>query len=283
MTAAASRRQLHTEIQRLRITAGLSQTEVARAQEWSPSKVHRIEKGHVSVSRPDLLALLNFFGVADAEYVEHLLELARLSRNTPMPFADYRDVFTPEIIRFLGYESSASWIGELAMLVVPGLLQTPQYTRALIGDGQGMDDEKLAKFVESRRRRQQILERPTPPTLRFLLDEAVLSRPIGGARTMRAQLAHLRSAAARPDVTIQVLPLSLGAHSGLRGSFVHLRFDSENDPDVVYVENRRGDSFFDNDVEVTAVHRDLFHELTERASPPEELDKYLDQALDNLT
>jgi transcriptional regulator with XRE-family HTH domain len=281
MTAAASRRQLHTELQRLRIAAGVSQTDVARAQEWSPSKVHRIEKGHVSVSRPDLLALLDFFGVRDAERVENLLELARLSRNTPMPFADYRDVFTPEMIRFLGYEAAASWIGELALVILPGLLQTPQYTRALIGAGLGMDDGKVAKVVESRRQRQRMLDRPVPPTLHFLLDEAALSRAIGGVETMRTQLAHLREAAARPTVTIQVLPLSLGAHAGLRGSFVHLGFGSEDNPDVVYVEGRRGDSF-DNDVEATAANRDVFTRLSELASAPDELDEYLDRALDTL-
>jgi transcriptional regulator with XRE-family HTH domain len=281
MTAAASRRQLHTELQRLRLAAGVSQTEVARAQEWSPSKVHRIEKGHVSVSRPDLLALLNFFGITDAHYVENLLELARLSRNTPMPFADYRDVFTPEMIRFLGYEASATWIGELALVILPGLLQTPEYTRALIGEGLGMDDGKVAKVVDSRRRRQQVLGRPVPPTLHFLLDEAVLSRAVGGPETMRRQLAHLREAATRPNVTIQVLPLSLGAHAGLRGSFVYLGFGSEGNPDVIYVEARRGDSF-DDDVEAIAAHREVFRGLTEQASSPGELDEYLDRALDTL-
>lgn len=282
MSAAASRRQLHTELHRLRSAAGLTQTEVARAQEWSPSKVHRIEKGYVSIGRADLLALLQHYGVTDRDVVQNLLELARRSRNQPMPYADYRDVFTPEIIRFLGYEASASWIGELELLVVPGLLQIPEYTRALIGAGHGVNGDKLEKFVESRLERQKILGRPAPPTLSFLVDEAVLSRRIGGKKVMQAQLERLLQAASTPCVEIRVLPLALGAHAGLRGSFVLLDFAAANDPDVVYLENRRGDSVFENDDTVTGIYRRLFCDLEEQAASPDELEIYVTRALDRL-
>jgi transcriptional regulator with XRE-family HTH domain len=266
-------------LHRLRLAADLTQTAVARAHEWSPSKVHRIEKGLVSVSRTDLQALLSFYGVSDPARVDQLLELARVSRKTPREFAGYRDVFTPEMITFLGYEASASWIGELQLLVVPGLLQTAEYARLLLRDVHGIGAEKLDKFVESRRERQKIMERAAPPQLSFVLDESVLIRAIGGRATMQEQLAHLRSTAALPDVTIRILPLSAGAHGGLRGSFVCMRFGSGSDSDVVYVEDRRGDSV-EHDAEVTDVYRTLFHELEERASSPDELDDYLDRALD---
>lgn len=280
MSAAASRRQLHRELQRLRVAADLTQTAVARAHEWSPSKVHRIEKGFVSVSRTDLLALLGFYGVSDQGRIDNLLELARQSRNTPVEFADYKDVLTPEIIKFLGYETSASWIGELQLLIVPGLLQIPEYTRALIGDGHGKSPSDLEKFVESRRERQEMLYRAAPPELSFLLDEAVLSRVIGGRATMEEQLAHLRRTAALPHVSIRIIPLSTGAHPGLRGSFVYLRFeDDDDDSDVVYVEDRRGDSVVENDPLVTEVYRSVFHDLEKRAAPPDELNSYLDRAL----
>ncbi len=282
MTAAASRRQLHTELHRLRVAAGVTQTAVARAHEWSPSKVHRIEKGLVSVSRPDLLALLDYYAVTDPETVDYLLELARLSRNQAMPFTDYRDVFTPEIIRFLGYEASASAISEVELLVVPGLLQIPEYTRVLITDAHGIGPDRIEKFVESRRTRQQILHQPAPPTMSFIIDEAVLSRRIGGVATMERQLAHLLDVASGPAVSVQVLPLAAGAHPGLRGPFTYLRFAAENDPDVVYMENRRGDSFLENEEEVTGNYRRLFHDLEKQASPPDELPRYVDRALRTL-
>jgi transcriptional regulator with XRE-family HTH domain len=281
--AAASRRQLHTELQRLRLNAGLTQSEVARAQEWSPSKVHRIERGQVSVGRPDLLALLQHYGVQDQQLVENLLELARLSRNQPMPFRTYRDLFAPEIIRYWGYEASAAWIGELELLVVPGLLQTPDYTRALIHDGHGIAEDKLGRFVDSRRERQQILDRPHPPTLSFLIDEAVLGRTVGGVTVMQEQLRYLLRMSERSEISIRVLPLALGAHAGLRGPFVLLRFAAENDPDIVYIENRRGDSIFENDAAVTDNHRSIFADLERRAAPAEELKIYVDRALDKLS
>lgn len=281
--AAASRRQLHTELQRLRLSAGLTQSEVARAQEWSPSKVHRIERGQVSVGRPDLLALLHHYGVQDQQFIESLLELARLSRNQPMPFRAYRDLFSPEIIRFWGYEASASWIGELELLVVPGLLQTPDYTRALIRDGHGITEDKLDRFVDSRRERQQILDRPQPPTVSFLIDEAVLGRAVGGVAVMQEQLRHLLRMSERPEISIRVLPLALGAHAGLRGPFVLLRFAAENDPDIVYIENRRGDSIFENDTAVTDNHRAVFADLERCAAPAGELEIYVERALDKLS
>jgi transcriptional regulator with XRE-family HTH domain len=283
MSATASRRQLHRELQRLRVAADLTQTAVARAHEWSPSKVHRIEKGFVSVSRTDLLALLDFYGVTDQGRIDNLLELARLSRNTPMEFAEYKDVFTPEVIRFMGYETSASWIGELQLLFVPGLLQTPEYTRVLINEVHGVSPDKIGKFVASRRERQKILDRPAPPEMSFILDEAVLSRAIGGAETMHEQLAHLRQTAALPHVSIRVIPLASGAHAGLRGPFVYLRFDADGDSDVAYVENRLGDSVFENDPDMTDVYLTVFHDLENRASPPDEFDDYLDRALDRLS
>lgn len=281
-SAAASRRQLHTELQRLRLAAGLTQTEVARAQEWSPSKVHRIEKGHVSIGKPDLLALLQHYGVTDSARIDGLLALARSSRNQPMPYRTYRDMFSPEIIRFWGYEASASWIGELELLVVPGLLQTPEYTRALIRDGHGVPESRVGRFLESRRERQAILDRAVPPTLSFLIDETVLGRLIGGPAVMRAQLHHLRTLGRRPNVGVRVLPLALGAHPGLRGPFVLLRFAADNDPDVVYIENRRGDSIFENDRAVTDNHRAIFRDLEQRAAHPEELDMYVERALDTM-
>jgi hypothetical protein len=199
-----------------------------------------------------------------------------------MPFRGYRDTFSPEIIRFWGYEASACWIGELELLVMPGLLQTPDYTRALIRDGHGVRDESVDRFVESRRERQQILDRAAPPALSFLIDETVLSRAIGGADIMAAQLRHLLRMAERSNVSVRVLPLALGAHAGLRGPFVLLRFAAENDPDIVYIENRRGDSIFENDTVVTNNHSAIFQELEQLAAPAKELERYVDRALDKI-
>ncbi len=267
---AASRRLLHTELHRLRLAAGFTQTDVARVHEWSPSKVHRIEKGHVSISRTDLLALLQQYGVADADTVATFLDLARDARRRP-PYSAYRDVFSPEIIRYLGYEASASWIGEMALTVVPGLLQTADYTRALMAAAQGLDDARVERIVASRAERQRLLDRPHAPRMSFVLDESVLLRPIGGAAVLRAQLDHVLEVARSPRVEVRVLPLELGAHAGLRGSFVLLRFPGTADPDVVFVENRIGDAVFENEVEVTDNFARIFDELRQVGSMHDEL------------
>jgi transcriptional regulator with XRE-family HTH domain len=276
--SAASRRRLHTELHRLRLAAGLTQTDVARTHEWSPSKVHRIEKGHVSISRTDLLALLDQYGVADSDTVATFLDLARDARRRP-PYSTYRDVFSPEIIRFLGYEASASWIGEMALTIVPGLLQTPDYTRALMAAGQGLDDARAERIIASRAERQRLLDRPQAPQVSFLLDESVLLRPIGGPAVLRAQLDHLLEVARSPRVEVRILPLALGAHAGLRGSFVLLRFPGAADPDIVFVENRIGDAVLENEAEATDNFVRVFDELWRLAILDDELAIVVDRAL----
>ena len=275
---SALRRQLLAELRRLRPPHVHTQRQVADALDWSPSKVTRIESGAVSLSVTDLRALLGFYEVSDAAVVTRLVDLARRSRRARSPFAAYADVFSAVALRFFDFEHTASWIGEVELMVVPGLLQTEEYARALMGV-HGMGAEKAERFVGSRRVRQQLLDRAEAPELSFVVDESVLLRTVGGPVVMRAQLEHLRDLARRPNVAIRVIPLALGEHVGLRGPFVLLTFAGTNDPDVVYLEQRRGDLLFQEELEVIANHRRLFAELEERAARPDELGAYVDRAI----
>jgi transcriptional regulator with XRE-family HTH domain len=279
--ASALRRQLLAELRRLRPAHVHTQRQVAEALDWSPSKVTRIESGAVSISVTDLRALLGFYEVTDPAVVERLVGLARRSRRARSPFAVYADVFSPVALRFFDFEQSASWIGEVELLVVPGLLQTEEYARALMGV-YDLAPEKAERFVDSRRIRQELLDRPDPPALSFVVDESVLLRAIGGRAVMRAQLQRLLDLATRPHVEIRVLPLAGGEHVGLRGPFVLLRFAGTNDPDVVYIEQRRGDVLFQDELEVTANHDRLFVELEKCAAPPGELRAYVERAFDRI-
>ena len=279
--ASALRRQLLAELRRLRPPSVHTQRQVAEALDWSPSKVTRIESGAVSLSVTDLRALLGYYGVADHELVERLVDLARRSRRARSPFAAYADVFSPVALRFFDFEHSASWIGELELLVVPGLLQTEEYARALMGVHE-LGAEKAERFVSSRRVRQELLDREDPPRLSFVVDESVLLRTIGDREIMRAQLRRLLELAHRPHVAVRVLPLALGEHVGLRGPFVLLKFAGTNDPDVVYIEQRRGDAIFQDEVEVIANHQRLFAELEKRAADPSELRMYVERAIDKV-
>src|SRR5690349_9896931 len=238
--ASALRRQLLAELRLLRPSHVQTQRQVAEALDWSPSKVTRIESGAVSLSVTDLRALLDYYGVTDPALVERLVDLARRSRRARSPFAAYADAFAPIALRFFDFEHSASWLGEVELLVVPGLLQTEEYARALMGVHE-LGPEKTERFVCCRNVRQQLLDRADPPELSFVIDEAVLRRVIGGRAVMRAQLRRLLDLAERPHLAIRVLPFALGEHVGLRGPFVLLEFAGTNDPDVVYLEQRRGD------------------------------------------
>ena len=275
--ASALRRQLLAELRRLRPPHVQTQRQIADALDWSPSKVTRIESGAVSLSVTDLRALLSYFGVADGEVTERLVDLARRSRRARSPFAAYADVFSPVALRFFDFEHSATWIGEVELLVVPGLLQTEAYARAVMSVHQ-LDAEKAERFVASRRVRQELLDREEPPELSFVIDESVLLRAIGGPDVMRAQLERLLELAQRPQIAIRVLPLSLGEHVGLRGPFVLLKFAGTHDPDVVYIEQRRGDALFQEEAEVIANHQRLFVELEKRAAQPTELCDYVERA-----
>ena len=279
--ASALRRQLLAELRRLRPSRVHTQRQVADALDWSPSKVTRIESGEVSLSVTDLRALLGFYEVSDHALVERLVDLARRSRRARSPFAAYAAVFPAVALRFFDFEHSSSSISEIELLVVPGLLQTEEYTRALLSV-YGIGAERVEGFVGSRRVRQQLLQRENPPTLSFVIDESVLLRVIGGRAVMRAQLERLRELAERPNVAIRVLPLALGEHVGLRGPFVLLKFAGTNDPDVVYIEQRRGDALFQDELEVIANHQRLFVELERCASAPGELGMYVERAIDKL-
>ena len=279
--ASALRRQLLAELRRLRPEHVHTQRQVAEALDWSPSKVTRIESGSVSLSVTDLRALLGYYGVADLDLTERLVDLARRSRRARSPFAAYADVFSPVALRFFDFEHTATWIGELELLVVPGLLQTEEYARALM-TVHALAADKAERFVSSRRVRQQLLDRADTPTLSFIVDESVLLRRIGGPTVMRTQLQRLLDVADRAHVEIRVLPLTLGEHVGLRGPFVLLRFDGTTDADVVYIEQRRGDALFQDEVEVIANHRRLFAELEKRAAPPDELHTYVERARERL-
>ena len=131
--ASALRRQLLAELRQLRPSHVVTQRQVADALDWSPSKVTRIENGSVSISVTDLRALLGYYGVTDAPVVDGLVDLARRSRRARSPFAAFGDVFAPDALRFFDYEHSATWIGAIELLVVPGLLQTADYARAVMG------------------------------------------------------------------------------------------------------------------------------------------------------
>ncbi len=260
------------ELKRLRSQAKLTQRQVATSLDWSPSKIIRIEQGLIGISVTDLKSLLRHYGVTNEQTLDEYADMARGSKR--MPFTDYRDILPAETIRFFGYEATASIIRQVELNVLPGLLQTDEYTRAIL-TAQGIESYRVDRLIESRRDRQELLERPDAPEVFFIVDEATLRRTMGGPAVMRRQLDRLVEVAKQPNVAFQVLPFTLGAHAALSGSFTHLEFRTEDNPDVLYFENPRGDALVASDPQQAAVYRERFWELEDKATRPEALEEFL--------
>jgi transcriptional regulator with XRE-family HTH domain len=240
--APVRRRRLRTELRRARARAGLKQRDVAEAMDWSLSKLIRIETGSVGISTTDLKALLQHYGIVDTAEVDRFLSLARAAKEQGGWWTDYREVASPQLLTFLGYENSASVIQTFQPLVIPGLLQTEEYARALLRAlGGSPTDTLVEERVKLRMRRQEeLLERSDPPDMFFVIDEAALHRWVGGRDVMRRQLQRLKDESARDNVTIDVVPFTADAHPGMQGPFVILEFADERDEDVLYLESWGG-------------------------------------------
>jgi hypothetical protein len=227
---------LGAQLRRLREGKGISREDAGYEIRASGSKISRMELGRVSFKERDVADLLSMYGVQDMAEREALLGLARQANN-PGWWHHYGDILPGWFQSYLGLEAAATLIRTYEIQFVPGLLQTPEYARAVILLGHaGATADEIDRRVELRRQRQQILQRNDPPQLWAVIDEAVLRRPIGGPEVMRAQIEALIEAAKKPNVRLQIIPFHAGGHAAAGGPFAILRFPEPELPDVVYVE-----------------------------------------------
>ncbi|MFC4856157.1 helix-turn-helix domain-containing protein [Actinophytocola glycyrrhizae] len=273
------RRRLAARLRELRENANLTIDEVGDKLECSASKISRIETGHVGVTPRDVRDMLEVYGVGDDER-EALVQLAREARRKGWWHA-YNEVFTGS---FVGLESDASFLHTHQALLVPGLLQTEAYTRAVIRairpDAAEADVELR---VRARINRQKLItEESNPPQYWAVLDEAVLHRVVGGPEAMREQLKKLVELASLPHVTLQVVPFSAGSHAGMEGPFLILGFPEQADPDVVYVENTTSGVYLEQPEDV---HRYtlMFDHLRAAALKPDDTVEMVDRTADRLS
>ncbi|MFL6142433.1 MAG: helix-turn-helix domain-containing protein [Labedaea sp.] len=272
------RRRLASELRRLREAAGLTIDEVGDKLECSASKISRIETGHVGVTPRDVRDMLELYPI-DADRREALVQLAREARKKGWWHA-YNEVFTGS---FVGLESDASSLHAHQALLVPGLLQTEDYTRAVhraIRPDQ--PEEEIERRVAARIARQKLLTDPQPPEYWVVIDEAVLHRVVGGRAIMRGQLQRMIQAAELPHVTIQVLPFESGAHAGMEGPFLILGFPEQADPDVVYVENTTTGSYLEDPADVYR-YTLMFDHLRASALNTTETRGLVEEAADRLS
>lgn len=276
---------LSVELGKIRRERRLKQEQVAKALDWSSSKLIRIEGGSVGISTTDLQALLRYYDVTDEEITNKLIGLARGARERGWWSAYQRDLGNDQaFLAYLGYENGSSHIRQFASAVMPGPLQTEEYARALTG--QFADEQRTALLVEIRMLRQEkLLDRTDPPQQHYILDEAVIRRRVGASvdeSIMPAQLRHVIEVSKRPYVTLQVLPFQAGEHFGMKGDFTILDFDGDLG-EVLYLESSRGGALTitGRDPEITN-YRDAFERLITMALGGEDSRDLIERAVEEM-
>lgn len=245
---AVGRRRLAGALRRHRTDAGLTMHQVARHLDCWTGKISRLEAGLVAPNVSDVRVLLALYGVEDHER-DALLEMARLAREKAWWHA-YTDVVPPESARFFGLEDGSAAISEYGVQLIPGLLQTAEYARALMESAPDATPETIKRRLELRLRRQQLLDRPAGPQLHVVLYEALLHDIVGSVAVTATQLTRIVEVTQRPNVTVQVLPFTAGAHPGKGSPFTILRFANPSDPEIVYLESPRQNIYVENQDDV---------------------------------
>lgn len=207
----------------------------------SKSAISRIENAQVSVMPPVARGLLELYGV-EGEEVDALVQVARDARKRGW-WQAYDDVLPDWFEVYVGLEAEASEIRAFQPQLIPGLLQTADYARAVIrAEHPDAPGGEVDRRVELRMRRQNT---DTPPKLWVVLDEAILRRPVGGTEAFKAQLGRLVEEADRPGRTIQILTFGAGEYGSMGSAFSVLTFPEPADPGVVYVETRAGSLYLE--------------------------------------
>lgn len=278
---AVQRRRLQTELRTHRQHAGKTQREVADAMDWSPSKVIRIEKGQVSISRNDLRALLDYYGVADARAIQALLDAAK-EAGQEGTWADYRGAHDPAFLNYLEFESSAWIIRSYQSDFIPGLLQIEEYSHAMQQAMNPANMHLAERRWAVRERRQKLHEYDKPPKMFFLFDESILWRPVGGPGVQRRQLERLRELNDEAHVSIQVLPFDLGPYPSMGTPFVHLEFQNPADDDLLYLERQGPSTTTRSDPEQANIYLEHFFKQEALALSTGETNDLVESVIERL-
>ena len=252
MGPTVRRRRLGTELRKLRDARGYKLEEVATELGVAPSTLSRIETGKAPTKSAYLNRMLEMYGVPDGVQRQVLVDMAREGHRKGW-WAAYDDVLPSGFDIYVGLEAETAAVRSYEALVVHGLLQTPDYARAVLREMfPRHTPEQIERLVDLRMARQRRLDDDPPLELWAILDEAVIRRAVGGPDCMRRQLQHLLKAGGRQGMTIQVLPFASGAHAGHAGPFSILEFPERTDSDVAYTESVGGMIYLEKDREVRA-------------------------------
>jgi transcriptional regulator with XRE-family HTH domain len=257
------RRELGVLLRTLRTEKGWTVDQVATLLQVSSSKVSRLETGHRGVGEGDIRSLCDLYGV-DTTQRQRLMELARAGRQRAhwqprgLPYSTY-----------IEFETAAVSISDYGLGIMPGLLQTSDYARAVVRAAvPKWAPEVVRQRVDGRMARQQLLFAEHPPRFEAVVDESVLHRVVGSPAIMRAQLERLLLLADLPSVTLRVIPYAAGALPAGNNKFIILRFAQPNVPDVVFIEGLTRDEYLEDPHEVE-VYNVTFRTLVNLAASPD--------------
>lgn len=265
-------RKLGGELLRLRDAQGLTQPQAARHLTATQTKIAKMERGFSPVRDPDLHALCDLYGLDRAgPERERLLALAKTDRERRRAkgwWEEYADL--GDLLEYIQLEAGASRIRTFQNQLVPGLLQTPEYARAVaVADDVWEDPDEVDQFVAARISRQARLTDDRPLELWAVLSEAVLRQQVGGPAVMRGQLEHLLEVSTMPHVKLQVWPFEAAAHAAMSGPFVIVGFEEPASLDVVYLETAGSRLWLEREEDANR-HRGLFDSVRRVALSPED-------------
>jgi transcriptional regulator with XRE-family HTH domain len=260
----ARRRELGSILRTLRTDNSLTVEQAAEQLLVSPSKISRLENGQRGASARDIRDLCNLYGVDD-ETRQLLTDLAAEGKqrawwqSLSLPYSTY-----------VGLEADAVSIRDFGLGIVPGLLQTTDYARAIVhAANPRRGAEELEVLVRARRERQDRVLGTEPPTFSAIMDEAVLHRVVGGPAVMEEQLRWLRDASLRPNMSIRIVPYAAGALPTGNNKFIILSFDRPSLTDVVYIESLTGELILERESDLE-VYNDAYRTLSDMAASAED-------------
>lgn len=255
------RKALGRELRKLRTQAGESLEEIAKLLGCSVGKVGHIETGRNSPSKTELMVLMSHYGVAEAD--QAVFEEIRQEASKRGWWSTYR--LPPWFSNYVGMETDALRLRNFELELIPGLLQTEEYARAVTVLAHHMTEPaEVDRKVELRMARQRRLFAEEPLDLVAVISEAALYRCVKTRDVAAKQLTHLLEMGERSNVEIHILPFDEGLHESLSGSFALLDFPPDTWPSAVYQEYAVGGHLVDDQDVVKALDT-LFTELRERA------------------
>ena len=262
-----ARRQLGRRLQRLRIEAGFGLDDVTEAQIAGRTKMWRIESGRISVRQGDVLALAQLYGL-DSSTRDELVLLAIATKATGFQ-QDHDSPVAQWAGMFADLEATAAGLRTYACEVLPGLLQTADYARAVTAANPALDAEAAERLVAFRLQRQHaFFERANPGQLDAVMTAGAFGLVVGSDQLMADQRTHLQETASRDGIRIRVLPVD-GLHAAMRGDFIIMDFADVDDPPLVYLESLIGSRYLEQ-TDQLHVYREAFDAIFARAVPVEE-------------